>query len=320
MLTRHRLALSLTAALAVSAALAPQALANSPQPARTSVTHLGLAAGQQPENFVLRPDGTPVLTFALTGQVAELTRRGEVRVIAQLPTPANGDTPVLHSKAFAAGIDRTRDGSLYVALSTGTADATGIWRIAPGRKPQRIVALPATALLNGLAVDERGGWLYVADSVGSTVWRAPLKGGEATAWYRSDALAPSAGFLGANGLRLHDGDVWVSNLDTGSLLRIPVGRRGAAGRAETVATGLGAVDDFAFTGRGDELLVTDIKGNRLLKVRPGRSGNAVSTVLSAANGLSNPTAVAVQDDRVTVTSAAYFTQSDPNVISLKLAR
>jgi hypothetical protein len=316
---RLRPALVALAAAGAAVTSAPTAAAHEgphgTHAART-LAHLDLSADQQPENLVLQPDGKAAVTFALTGQVAEVSRTGEVRVLARLPVPEQGDTPVLHSKVFAAGIDRAA-GSLYVALSTGRAEETGVWRITEGQRPVRIAALPATALLNGLAVDERGGWIYVADSAQAVIWRVPLRGGTATAWYRSDALAPAAGFLGVNGVKVHRGAVWATNLDTGSLLRIPVRWSGAAGTAETVATGLGAVDDFAFTGRGDTVLVTDIKADTLVRLGPdGRT----TTVLTAAEGLSSPTAVAVRGGRAVVTSAAYFTQQDPNITSVRLSR
>ncbi|WP_330240316.1 hypothetical protein [Streptomyces sp. NBC_00525] len=286
---------------------------------RTVLTPLDLAGGQQPENLVALPSGGSAVTFALTGQVAEVSRTGRVRVLAQLPVPADGDTPVLHSKAFAAGIARAHDGTLYVALSTGTAEHTGIWRVPRHGRAVRIAALPATSLLNGVALDERHRRLYVADSTGSAIWTVGLRGGAAERWASGPEFAP-AGFLGANGLRLHDGAVWVSNLDAGTLLRVPVRHDGRAGTARQVLGGLGAVDDFAFTGRGDEVYVTDIKADTLTRITPGRWRTTRTTVLNGSDGLSSPTAVTVRGRRVTVTSAAYFTAHDPNVLRATIAR
>ncbi|MGC5343992.1 hypothetical protein ACPXCE_21670 [Streptomyces sp. DT24] len=308
------LPLALTAALSAPAQAFPGARSHH-RPAH--LTHLDLASGQQPENLAPLPDGSVAVTFALTGQVAEISRTGRVRVLARLPVPTDGDTPVLHSKVFAAGIDRTDDGTLYVAVSTGTSSGTGIWRVREHRPPTRVAALPADSLLNGLAVDERRGRIYVADSTGSTIWTVPLRGGTPTRWLRDAALAPESGFLGANGLKLHDGAVWVSNLDAGTLLRVPVRADGRAGAAREVLRGLGSVDDFAFTGRGDELLATDIKADTLTRIVPGKSR---TTVLNSADGLSGPTAVALRGRRIVVTSAAYFTAHDPNVLSVPLAR
>jgi hypothetical protein len=41
-------------------------------------------------------------------------------------------------------------------------------------------------------------------------------------------------------------------------------------------------------------------------------------VLTAADGLSNPTSVAVRGSTVYITSGAYFTQVDPNLLLAKL--
>jgi hypothetical protein len=44
----------------------------------------------------------------------------------------------------------------------------------------------------------------------------------------------------------------------------------------------------------------------------------VSRVLIPAHGLQNPTSVAVREDTVHVTSAAYLTAQDPNLLRLRL--
>ncbi|MEV5787208.1 hypothetical protein AB0L42_40475 [Streptomyces sp. NPDC052287] len=130
----------------------------------------------------------------------------------------------------------------------------------------------------------------MADSVLGTVWRVPITGGTATRWATGPKLA-AAGFLGANGIKIHDGAVWVSNLDKGTVLRIPVTPYGTAGHVETRATGLVDIDDFAFTGRGNTLLAAINADNEVALVRPGGSH---TVVLTGADGLENPTSLAVQ--------------------------
>ena len=51
---------------------------------------------------------------------------------------------------------------------------------------------------------------------------------------------------GANGLKIEDGDVWVSNTTLGTLLRIPISRNGTAGTVSLAAQGVTGIDDFAF--------------------------------------------------------------------------
>ncbi|WAZ26938.1 hypothetical protein STRCI_008624 [Streptomyces cinnabarinus] len=277
--------------------------------------HFDLAMGRTPENIALAPDGDAYVTFAAGRQVARISAHGGTRILATLPAPADGGihTPVL-GFALTTGIVRAHDGTLYFLYATGTPDLTGLWRLRPGGRPQRIAALPAGGLPNGLALDARTRTLYITDSVLGTIWRVPTRGGIPTAWSTAPELA-STGFLGANGLKIRDGEIWATNLDQGTVLRIPVLRAGRAGRIRTEATELPGIDDFAFTGRGDQLLATLNGSNQVALVRPGGSH---TIVLSPADGLQNPTSIALRGDTVYVLSAAYVTAKDPNLLLARL--
>ncbi|WP_329036511.1 hypothetical protein OIE71_26190 [Streptomyces sp. NBC_01725] len=275
------------------------------------VAHFDLAKGQLPENVALSPGGTAYVTFAAARQIARVTPSGTTRILATLPEPADGGihTPVL-GFALTTGIVRAHDGTLYVLYATGTDDLTGLWRLRPGGEPRRIAPLPAGGLPNGLALDPRTRTLYITDSVLGVIWTVPTTGGTPSAWSTAPELA-ATGFLGANGLKIHRGAVWATNLDKGTLLRIPVLPGGRAGRVQTRATGLTGIDDFAFTGRGDRVLATLNGPSEVALVR--RDGTH-STVLTAADGLGNPTSMALRGDRVYVLSAAYTTAEDPNLV------
>jgi sugar lactone lactonase YvrE len=166
---------------------------------------------------------------------------------------------------------------------------------------------------NGLALN--GGYLYAADSVLGTIWRAPVGGGQAVAWSTAPELAQSS-LAGANGLAVHNGAVWTTNTDTGSVVRVPVERDRSAGAATVVATGLGLIDDIEFTGGDDTLLVAGIAANEVLLVRPDGSH---TVVLTGADGLQNPTSLARRGDTVYIGNAAYFTGVDPNVLTARLS-
>ena len=278
------------------------------------VVHFSLPAGQQPENIALEPGGAADLTFAFTGQVVRVTRGGLIQPLATLPAPPTGAGAPVLGAPFTAGIVRAANGVRYVDYSTGTADLTGIWRLRPGGPPTRVAALPPTSLANGMALGQRG-MLYVADSALGVIWRVPAHGGTPVVWASGPALAP-AGFLGANGLKIHDGAVWVTNTDRGTLLRIPIGPGGAAGPIQTVATGLTGVDDLAFAGRGTILVALNTV-SELAIVLPG---GAHTIALTSADGLSNPTSVALAGRTVYIPSAAYLTQTDPNLLLARLPR
>jgi sugar lactone lactonase YvrE len=269
---------------------------------------------QEPENIALEPDGSADLTFAYSGQVARVDPAGRVRILAQVPVPADGDVPNDHHRIFLGGIVRAPDGPLYVAVTTGTAAGTGVYRVHPGTTPVRVAALPPEAFLNGLAADWATGRLYVADSAQPRIWSVPLTGGSPAVWTSGPAFTPTGGF-GANGVKVHGGAVWVSNIGTGTLVRVPVRPDGTAGTPRVAAEGLGPIDDFAFAGR--TVLAAVNQENRVVAIdRAGR----VTTVLTAADGLSNPTAVAVRGRTVYVTDGAYFTGRDPNVLLAKRGR
>lgn len=119
----------------------------------------------------------------------------------------------------------------------------------PGRYPSAIAALPAGAGPDGLAIDPAGRTLYIADSFKATIWSVPVSGGSVTPWLTDAALAPvptEALPIGANGLRFHNGALWVSNFNKGTLLRVPVTGTGAAGPIRLVASGLPNIDDLSF--------------------------------------------------------------------------
>ncbi len=209
---------------------------------------------------------------------------------------------------FVTGLVRDGD-TYYVGYVTGTAAETGIWAFRPGQAPHRVAALPADGLPNGMALDEERGVLYVTDSIKEVIYSISTDTGRVRT-FSNDAALQADGFLGVNGLRLRDGDVWVTNSDTGTLLRIPVTRRGQAGRPQVVATGLVGIDDFEFTGRGSQVIAAVNTGSRVVLIDRGRT----TTLLTAADGLSNPTAVAVRGRTVYVVSAAFRTQEDPNLL------
>lgn len=298
----------LVTALAPAASAQPSARVTDPGIA----VHFDVSSGQQPENIALADNGSVDLTLSFARQVVRVTADGRTQVLGTVPPPPAGTAVPLTGNAFVSGLVHGPDGALYFLYSAGSADLNGLWRLCPGEAPHRIAALPADGVPNGLAL--YGGYFYATDSAKATVWRIPLTGGTATTWSTGPVLATKPGTFGANGIKVHNGAVWVTNLGEGTLIRIPLD---AHGTARVVASGLGPVDDFTFTGADNTILAAVNPANQVLRIRPDGTHEVL---LSAADGLQNPTAVAVRGRQVYVTDSAYFTGTDPNLLVARLDR
>jgi hypothetical protein len=272
--------------------------------------HYDAAAGEQPENILAEPDGHLIVTLDFVCQIVRLTPDGAQEVLATLPAPPDGGAgvPVTHT-ALATGLVRVGDGTIHVGYVAGDARFTGIWRLEADAPLRRVTALPADSFPNGMALDERSGALYIADSIRGAIWRAPVSGGDAEVWAAGPELAPLT-ILGANGLKVHGGYVYVSNSDHKTLLRYPIGRDGAADPAQTVASGH-ALDDFTFVDGTDVVAAALNLENEVALIRPDGS---FQIVLTAADGLQTPSAALVRPGRIYVLSSAHFTHVDPNIL------
>jgi hypothetical protein len=275
-------------------------------------------AGQQPENVVVTPDGKLDVVLSRAAQIQEVTPGGHRRLLASLPQSADGgvNTPALGFN-LATGLVRTDDGTLYVGYAAGDDTLTGIWRIRPGGKPQRVIPLSASSLPNGMALDERTRRLYIADSTRGIIWRAPITGGTPTAWASGAAYEPTSQ-LGVNGLKVHKGAVWVSNSAQGVLLRVPIKPDGSAAGAQTRATGLPFLDDFEFVGRSDDVVGALNIANEIALIHPEDGSHSI--ILTGEDGLQGPTSVALRGTRLYVLSAAFVLDAKPNILTTHFHR
>jgi sugar lactone lactonase YvrE len=301
-------------AAAIVVALVGAVLAGSPGPAAAGditlsnprvVAHFDINAGQSPENLAVEPDGSVDISFSEAVQVVRVTVGGAVTVLGQLPKTG---TCSPNPAPLSLGLSRSRDGTLFLVDCTNGPD-TGVWRISPGAPPVQIARLPANGFPNDMVLDELHGQLYIADSILATVWRVSVSGGAPVAWVSDTSLARTS-FLGANGIALHGGAVWVSNTDKGTIVRVPIQADGTAGAVQTAFTGLGAVDNFTFVPETDAILAALPVANQIVLIEKGRT----RAVLTGADGLSDPTCVVVHDDTVYVGSGAVVTGRNPNLL------
>jgi hypothetical protein len=307
---------AVTIGLLAAVPLSTQASSPPVDSARTLVL-FNIADGQLPENMAPAPHNSLIVSLNGADEILHVSAKGKVKVLASLPqSPTKGvNTPVVHT-SFQAGIVRAPNGTIDVLYSTGDASLTGIWQLKPGSStPTLIVPLPTTSLGNGLALDTKTKTLYVADSTG-TIWSAPEAGGTATVWASGAQFQP-VHFLGANGLKIHNGSLWVSSTDGADILQIPIESGGSAGPITTAVTGVPTIDDFNFVGKGNEIIAALDKDNEVVLVSPG---GTPSTVLDASDGLEGPTSVVVDGRTIYVASGAYNTGVNPNILVAHLEK
>ncbi|MFF0087465.1 SMP-30/gluconolactonase/LRE family protein [Streptomyces canus] len=281
------------------------------------------AAGEVPENITANPDGSVTLSMLGSCAVCERTHGPELMRISP-----SGERTVLVTGQVGEAISgnaRGSDGTVYYALwAPGNAARNGVYKLLPDGTPQRVAALPADSGPNGLAVDPATGTLYIADSLKGIIWSVPVSGGSATPWLTDAALAPvptEALPIGANGLRFHNGALWVSNFNKGTLLRVPITPAGAPGPIRQVAGGLPNIDDISFLTPRSDIVFAAQNGSssnngpdRVVVIYPNGTYKAV---LTSADGLASPSATAVRGDRLYITDGGV---PEPHDAKLQTAR
>lgn len=80
--------------------------------------------------------------------------------------------------------------------------------------------------------------------------------------------------IGANGIKLFGGAVYISNTGAGTIVRVPILPDGSAGTPEVYASSF-QVDDFAFGSDGTIFAATQM-GN-ILRLSPDGARGSIST-------------------------------------------
>ncbi|MFE2217705.1 SMP-30/gluconolactonase/LRE family protein [Streptomyces canus] len=282
------------------------------------------AAGEIPENITANPDGSVTLSMLGSCAVCQRTHGPELMRIS-----ASGERTVLATGQVGEAISgnaRGSDGTVYYALwAPGNADRNGVYKLLADGSPQRVAALPADSGPNGLAVDAAGRTLYIADSLKGIIWSVPVAGGTPTPWLSDAALAPvptEALPIGANGLRFHNGALWISNFNKGTLLRVPITPAGTPGPIRQITGGLPNIDDLSFLTPHSDVVFAAQNGSssnnapdRVVVIYPN---GTYKPVLTSADGLASPSATAVRGDRLYITDGGVPDPHDPKLQTARI--
>ncbi len=270
--------LRLVVAFALGAIAFGSAARSGPVPTPNTIASFDPSLGQLPESVTVDDQGNFYLSMSNT--VQRLSPDGTLSLFAQLPIPAG---------SFALGVKFGPDGALYVASGSFNPadDASWVFKVDGTGAVTPLAHLDANGFPNDIAFDDAGN-LYVTDPFLALLWKI-TPAGQATIWLADPLLAgnPDQPALllhafGADGIAMDRArrNLYVGNIDAGSIVRVPIGDDGSAGAPEVFAQDALIVgcDGIAFDEQEnlyvavngqDQIAVVDRKGAVSLVARGG---------------------------------------------------
>lgn len=206
--------------------------------------------GQLPESMATDSRGNFYLSMG--GQVVKVDASLSLSTLATLPV-AEG--------VFATGVKFAPDGSLFVASGgfDPALDGSFVFSVDPSTGAvSTVTSMDPDGFPNDLAFGDDGS-TFVTDSFLGAIWKVGADG-VATLWLQDPLLegnpdAPALGApFGADGIAFdrQKRNLYVTNLDLGAILKIPVRRDGTPGDVEVFAADerLVGADGIAFDRAG----------------------------------------------------------------------
>jgi sugar lactone lactonase YvrE len=177
------------------------------------------------------------------------------------------------------------DGTLYFgAAERGIVDKTSppaqlIYRQRKGEAPQLALKIEAAKALNGMTLLAPGR-ILIADGRGGVIWHFDTRTNSATRFIQDETLDVPADFKlptpAANGVKIHQGHLYISNTARGLMQRVRLGSDLApAGKVEVFADQVRA-DDFIFSPAGNLYFTTH--RTDVMKITPDRQVSKVPNI------------------------------------------
>ena len=215
---------------------------------------------------------------------------------------------------FLAGLVFNPAGELYAGvISFDPSVWSGVYKVpAGGGTPERFAG--PMAFPNGLAFDARGN-LYVSSSSDGRIYRAG-PGGKLEVFSDAEALKshhPHGQFrIGVNGLAFDkSGNLYISNTDDGTIMRMALTPQGRAGAITDVAKGLEGADGIEFDDRGNLYIALNRQDRVVVMTPDGR----VSEVASGPQ-IKYPSTVIPVGDKAYIANFNNVTRTPPFTIAV----
>lgn len=294
---RTRIGLGTTAAALLVAALGTVALAAGN--AETLVA-FDPEAGQLSEGVAVAPNGDVYASLAPLGQLVRIAADSDgPELVGRVEGLVEGDFGLL-------GLAVGSDGAVYGAVGSSVPGLRGVWRFdVETGDAERVAGTDAIGLPNDLAFDDAG-TMYISDSTykcwapcissAAAVWRVPAAG-SAEPWVADLILTGTGeaglGFpIGANGIEVHDGAVYVGNTERSQLVRVPIDPDGSAGEPALFAQMPSPVDGIDVDDEGNVYAALPFANLVTVTSQAGET----STLATVEMGLDAPTSVALGPD------------------------
>ena len=232
-----------------------------------------------PEGIAAGPGGELFVSITPLGQIRVINPDGTEKTLIDL-----GEGKTL-------GLAVGADGDVFFAQHSPGSPNHGVHKITGQFTSQVLPGTEEITHPNGLAFDEQG-VLYVSDSQGGTLWRIPPEGG-AEIWMQDGLLEgtdETPGFppIGVNGVGWHQDNLYVTNHEKGTVLRIPVLEGGDPGTPEILAQDMYSLDGLTLDGEGNIYAAFGAR-SQIIMIDPGSGETAV--LASRENGLDLPSSL-----------------------------
>jgi sugar lactone lactonase YvrE len=232
------------------------------------------------ENLVVGPNGALYATNYLEGKVFKIAADGEKEVYAAIDGKIAG-IAVYHKNQFlVTGWDKQAKPAIFKI--DGKSSVSKLLNIDGGMFPNGIVHLESDKYL-------------VADSYAGCIWQYDAASNIVSVWLKDKLLERSSGksqYPAANGLKMYDGNLYVSNTEKQILVKVPMS--GFKARAPSLFIDKVNIDDFAFDGSGNIYAATNVY-NGVIKITPDKQ---ITIVADLSSGVAGSTSVVIAKNSV----------------------
>jgi sugar lactone lactonase YvrE len=221
------------------------------------------------ENLVATEDGTVYATEYPEGKVFRIQPDGKRELYATIDGKIAGIALYHKTQLLVTGWDKEGKPSVF--------------KIDSRRAVSKLLNIAGGMFPNGMLHFQDDTYL-IADSYAGCIWLYNAASNEISLWLRDEWLArssPKAEYPAANGLKVYNGNLYVSNTEKQFLVKVPVS--GNKPGKPTLFLDKVNIDDFAFDSSGNIYAATNVY-NSVIKITPGKKITIIADLSSGAAG------------------------------------